>query len=822
MANLSIGINLDNRTLSLNIPDETTIEDLKYIAKVNSNNYIAEDTVNGVSRGYYHFLNENDEAETAIFYQYDGTTTSVNIDSFTLPDNFGTITEVDETATLFNYINRNSHEKVYVVSEDYAKSESMTKDDIKSFIRGYGVPVDSVFNYDGNDIPGGFEEVEGIGTTFYFNTIEDMKTTELKSGDIAVILGFYDKYDKGTYLFYINPIDGEITLENGQKAKVIKDESEVAYIFPKNFINTGSGDISLIKAYGKNIVIDTHRASSKTQVYQFLDDNNVSHIDYLIITHYHDDHMGNVANLISDGYVDKNTNVYLPAYCNLITNNPTYLALYNEVINALNNAEISYTIPSENSYLTLGLSFKLTFYNCDEEMFDESGWTAYNNMSTMCLVEHKHVKSLYVGDCDLPSMQRAVNNGFINSKIDLYKIEHHGVNFESPQQALKICIPDYAVQLSSINDSKINNFAVTRTLSNLKHMKTKIFSQHKNNENQIAFISSNNEMKNISGVESLSISNRTDYFVYYVDASTTNDVQNGSQDYPFVELSQAIGEALDRNFGTTEIYLADGNYNYRHSADTKNRANYANCDISIYGNSEHPENVVLHNGIKSRNSKLQISGVTIYSDNYDCIEASQSTINITKCVLTAQSPSSNNCITSSDNCKLTISNSTLENSENGISAHNDIILSINNTFSNLSRAYKMSDRSLLNNINDTYNNVTSRIATSDNYILIQSPKYKILASSQNIGNGDITLNDDITNYNRIIVLSGAKSMGTLFNSEIFAYTNERFSKGATYNGLTKSGTVAITIDSSDTQLVHVVCSGSDNIRAIYGIYDQYE
>lgn len=204
MAYLNIGINLDNRSLSLNIPDDTTIEEFKYIAKVNSNNYIAEDIQNGVSIGYYHFLNENDEAETAIFYQYDGNTTSVNVENITLPDNFGTITEVNETATLFDYISRNSHEKVYVVSEDFAKTESMGKDDIKSFIRGYGVPVNSVFNFDGNDVPEGFEEVEGLGTTFYFDTVNDMKTTNLKSGDIAVTLGYYEPNDGGGAIYEIS------------------------------------------------------------------------------------------------------------------------------------------------------------------------------------------------------------------------------------------------------------------------------------------------------------------------------------------------------------------------------------------------------------------------------------------------------------------------------------------------------------------------------------------------------------------------------------------------------------------------------------------
>lgn len=827
MANLSIGINLDNRTLSLNIPDETTIEDLKYIAKVNSNNYIAEDTVNGVSRGYYHFLNENNEAETAIFYQYDGTTTLVNIDSFTLPDNFGTITKVDETATLFDYISRNSHEKVYVISEDYAKNESMTKDDIKSFIRGYGVPVNSVFNYDGNDIPGGFEEVEGIGTTFYFNTIEDMKTTELKSGDIAVILGYYDKYDKGTYLFFINATYGEFTLDNGLKAKIIKDESEVEYIFPKNFNDVLSGDISIIKAFGKNIVIDTHRALAKTQIYQFLDDNNVSHIDYLILTHYHDDHVGNVANLVNDGYVDKDTIVYIPAYCNLITNNPTYLALYNEVINALDSAGISYTVPSENSYFTLGLSFKLTFYNCDEDMFNNSGWTDYNDMSTICLVEHNNVKSLFVGDCTSYPLDRAVDNKFINSKLNLYKIEHHGINSNSQtKKLLDITIPDYAVQMSTVKDAKLNNYSISNTINALKCFNSKIFSCHKNFDNYIEFKSVFNVMENVKGIQTHGVSNRRSNYKIYVDSSTTNNIQDGTTTNPYIDLPLAVGEAKNKNFGDVEIHLTDGDYGIRHSSYLKNRSEFSDCKIKIIGNTEHPENVILHNGFLCYNSNLYIEGCTIYCDDYHGIEGHNSIITLDNCIFTTSDNMvniDNNCIYIDDNCFLNVSNSILSNCVNGISAHNDYINSKNNTFDNLTRAYRLANMSTLININDTVTNVSTYIGNDSNCSILTPPKYKILASSQNVVNGDITLNDLITKYNRIIVLSGYKSQGTLFNSEIFAYTNERFTKGSTYNGLTKGGTVAITVNSTDASIINVVCSDTtNNVRAIYGILDQYE
>ena len=96
-------------------------------------------------------------------------------------------------------------------------------------------------------------------------------------------------------------------------------------------------------------------------------------------------------------------------------------------------------------------------------MFNNSGWNDYNNMSMICLVEHKGVKSLYTGDCYEQALNRAVKNGFVNTKINLYKIEHHGINdHNSGREVLRLGIPDYAVQLSTLKDSMKNNYSNTK------------------------------------------------------------------------------------------------------------------------------------------------------------------------------------------------------------------------------------------------------------------------------------------------------------------------------------------------------------------------
>ena len=162
--NLAVGISLDGRYITNTIPDDTAITEFKYIAKGNSGCYIAEDVVDGVSRGYIHYFDEDNTEITEVFYSYDGNDTTVNIGSFFIKPGFGVINEIDDTSVLYEYLTRVGNEKVYVVSEDYSKKESLDKETITSEIENqasaFGVPAGSVFGYDSEDeIPIGYEEI---------------------------------------------------------------------------------------------------------------------------------------------------------------------------------------------------------------------------------------------------------------------------------------------------------------------------------------------------------------------------------------------------------------------------------------------------------------------------------------------------------------------------------------------------------------------------------------------------------------------------------------------------------------------------------------
>lgn len=241
---LTIGTDLNGRKINCSIPNTTEITALKYIAKVNSNNYIAENkmAVEGqtgeCSVGYYHYLN-GDQAETAIFYLRNSEGVVTNLTNFTLPDDFGVCTEIDETAVLYDYLTRNCHEKVYVICEDFCKEESLPKneilDTIDSKVKGYAVPINSIFNYDGNSIPDGYEEFDDV-LNFKKLIVED-----ITGKNILDISTFQSQTISG--VSFINNYDGSITVNGVATADISLAFNDEKIVLDGNYAFGVSADV---------------------------------------------------------------------------------------------------------------------------------------------------------------------------------------------------------------------------------------------------------------------------------------------------------------------------------------------------------------------------------------------------------------------------------------------------------------------------------------------------------------------------------------------------------------------------------------------------
>lgn len=265
-----------------------------------------------------------------------------------------------------------------------------------------------------------------------------------------------------------------------------------------------SGECSIIKAYGKTIMIDTGGVNRKTSIQKYLNDIGVKKVDYLIISHWHYDHCTNFYKNMD--FID-----WSDCICYFPLDNPSWAirdtSYYSQCVSFANSNCKQVIFPVDGDALELNKNFKIEFYNCGREAFEEikeiedeielfaghsssySSQYYFNDYSLFALVKHNDNQVLYSGDAMKAAQERFLRLNVAES-VDIYKMHHHGVNsiadknaIVHPQYCQKIN-PDNIIIMSSEYCSGSSNQTDVQMFSNTKIYAPKdeyiCFETHKN------------------------------------------------------------------------------------------------------------------------------------------------------------------------------------------------------------------------------------------------------------------------------------------------------------------------------------------------------
>lgn len=207
-------------------------------------------------------------------------------------------------------------------------------------------------------------------------------------------------------------------------------KENVTYYECPEFSNLSlAGECSIIKAFGKTIMLDTGGIHRSEPIRKYLQEHNVTKIDYLILSHYHYDHCTNLANMVN--YLDfSECKCYFPNVAPVRTGDQHQTI----ISNFINNTGVEVIYPNELDFIEIG-ELKITFYNCGQVAFNEiqelygEETQKINDYCMVVLFNYRNTNVLYSGDIEYIAQERLYNKGFFNNmKIDLYKYHHHGVN----------------------------------------------------------------------------------------------------------------------------------------------------------------------------------------------------------------------------------------------------------------------------------------------------------------------------------------------------------------------------------------------------------
>ena len=210
----------------------------------------------------------------------------------------------------------------------------------------------------------------------------------------------------------------------------------------------------MISNNDKYIMIDTGEESLSKEILSYFNNNNISKLDYLIITHFDKDHVGSSSSIIDNIAVE---NV-------LQSNCPKESEYYDNYINSLESKSITpQTISGDLEFEIEDMKIKV---NGPTKLYDSN---ESNNSSLIVSINYKNTNYLFTGDCQNDRIDDYIKENSI-SKYDFIKIPYHGNYQKKLYDLLEKVQSSYAVITCAVDEPDIS-----KTIELLDELKVKYY-----------------------------------------------------------------------------------------------------------------------------------------------------------------------------------------------------------------------------------------------------------------------------------------------------------------------------------------------------------
>jgi competence protein ComEC len=195
-----------------------------------------------------------------------------------------------------------------------------------------------------------------------------------------------------------------------------------------HYINVGQADSILLQQGSSSMLIDAGNNGDDKTVKNYISQQGITKLDYIVGTHPHEDHIGGMDYIINSFQIGK---IYMPKATSTTKT-------YQDVINAISNKGMQINVPKP------GDTFKLGDATCTILAPNSSSYEDLNNYSIVIKVTFGSNSFMFDGDAEDISENEMLAKGY-DISADVLKVGHHGSSSSTTQAFLNKVNPKYAV-----------------------------------------------------------------------------------------------------------------------------------------------------------------------------------------------------------------------------------------------------------------------------------------------------------------------------------------------------------------------------------------
>lgn len=210
--------------------------------------------------------------------------------------------------------------------------------------------------------------------------------------------------------------------------------SEAESYFAVHFVDVGQGDAALVRAPGGEcMLIDCGPTDEATYLVKYLNEVGVESIDYLVLTHPHEDHYGGAERVIESFPVE-----HLVILSDFAETYPFDRLSYMVTHSSFSDASEVLTVERDDRF-ELAENAVFQFFSPTEVDFDD-----YNESSLALKLVYGKTSFLFTGDAEKGAERDMLSHDY-NLHADVFSAGHHGSATSNSTDFIEAVAPRFAV-----------------------------------------------------------------------------------------------------------------------------------------------------------------------------------------------------------------------------------------------------------------------------------------------------------------------------------------------------------------------------------------